>query len=236
MEFNIFFIIIAYLVFLISTTIHEASHALAAKWGGDLTAYMGGQVTLDPMPHIRREPLGMVVFPIIFLFLNGWPFGWASAPYNPIWARENHRKAALMAAAGPFSNLLLAILAAVILNIGMKFGYFNFSDVSNGIGMLFRGGADRAFYQGSDSSLSGIINMLCITFDINVLLFVLNLLPLPSLDGGNFVTIFMSKEMAVTVMNNMANPVFSIVSMMIIWNTFGYIFSPIYSVALGLAF
>ena len=67
-----------YVVFLFSTTVHEASHAWAAKLGGDLTAYHGGQVSLDPRPHIRRAPFGMVVLPIISVLLSGWPFGFAS--------------------------------------------------------------------------------------------------------------------------------------------------------------
>jgi hypothetical protein len=61
-----------YLVFLFSTTLHEASHAFAAMKLGDSTAYEGGQVTLDPLPHIRREPIGTVVVPIISFILGGW--------------------------------------------------------------------------------------------------------------------------------------------------------------------
>src|SRR6266702_5557643 len=58
-----------YVAFLFSTTCHEASHALVAKIGGDDTAARGGQITLNPIPHIQREPWGMVVIPIIsFLF------------------------------------------------------------------------------------------------------------------------------------------------------------------------
>jgi hypothetical protein len=69
-----------YIAFLFSTTVHEAAHAWAAKLGGDLTAYHGGQVSLDPRPHIRREPIGMVLLPVISTLLSGWPFGFASAP------------------------------------------------------------------------------------------------------------------------------------------------------------
>ena len=61
-----------YVVFLFSTTCHEAAHALAAKLGGDLTAFHGGQVSIDPVPHIRREPFGMVVFPILSYVVGGW--------------------------------------------------------------------------------------------------------------------------------------------------------------------
>ena len=74
------------LVFIFSLTAHEAAHAWAAKRLGDLTAYQGGQVTLDPIPHIRREPLGMLIIPIASYFSSGWMFGWASAPFNFAWA------------------------------------------------------------------------------------------------------------------------------------------------------
>lgn len=69
-------------VFLFSTTLHEAAHAWAALRGGDPTAYAGGQVSLDPMPHIRREPFGMIVLPLLTSVTIGWPMGYASAPYD----------------------------------------------------------------------------------------------------------------------------------------------------------
>jgi len=78
-----------YLAFLFSTTLHEASHALVALKLGDDTAHRGGQVTLDPIPHIQREPVGMVVVPIVSYLLGGWMIGWASAPYDPEWAGRN---------------------------------------------------------------------------------------------------------------------------------------------------
>src|ERR1700722_7560645 len=56
---------IQYVVFLLSTTCHEAAHSLVAKLGGDLTAFAGGQVSLNPIPHIRREPFGMVIMPLL---------------------------------------------------------------------------------------------------------------------------------------------------------------------------
>src|SRR5215472_13960327 len=56
---------IQYVVFLLSTTCHEGAHALTAKWGGDTTALEGGQVSLSPLPHIRREPFGMVIMPLL---------------------------------------------------------------------------------------------------------------------------------------------------------------------------
>ena len=90
-----------YLVFVVSTTAHEASHALAAYVGGDRTAYLGGQVPLNPLPHIKREPFGMVIMPLLGAFSYGWPIGWASTPYDPRWEQRYPRRAAWMAAAGP---------------------------------------------------------------------------------------------------------------------------------------
>ena len=88
-----------YVVFLLSDTCHEAAHAWAAMLGGDLTAYHGGQVSLDPLPHVRREPLGMVVVPLITYAMNGWMMGWASAPYDPLWASRHPKPSASCASA-----------------------------------------------------------------------------------------------------------------------------------------
>src|SRR6185436_10638400 len=111
-----------YVVFLLSTTAHEASHALVAKLGGDLTAAHGGQVSLDPLPHIRREPFGMVVFPILSYVMGGWMMGWASAPYDPHWAQRYPKRAAWMSLAGPGANFALAILAGILMRAGILSG------------------------------------------------------------------------------------------------------------------
>lgn len=106
-----------FVVFIFSTTLHEAGHAFAAWKLGDSTAYEGGQVSLNPLPHIQREPIGMVLVPIISFALNGWMMGWASAPYDPEWAHRYPKRAALMAAAGPAGNLLLAVLAGIVIRL-----------------------------------------------------------------------------------------------------------------------
>ena len=99
-----------FVVFIFSTTLHEAGHALAAWKLGDSTAYEGGQVSLNPLPHIRREPVGMVLVPLISFAMSHWMMGWASAPYDPLWAHRYPKRAALMAAAGPAANLLLVLV------------------------------------------------------------------------------------------------------------------------------
>lgn len=111
-----------YAAFLFSTTFHEAAHAWSALRLGDPTAYHGGQVTLNPMPHIQREPIGTVLVPLLSYFIGGWMMGWASAPYDPYWADRHPKRAALMALAGPMSNLLIATVAGVVLRLGFAEG------------------------------------------------------------------------------------------------------------------
>src|SRR5579863_1396283 len=113
-----------YIVFLLSTTCHEASHALVAKIGGDMTAAEGGQVTLNPIPHILRSPFGMVVVPILSFALGGWMIGWASAPFDPEWQRKYPHRSAWMALAGPAANFTLLILAGIAIRVGVALGYF----------------------------------------------------------------------------------------------------------------
>src|SRR5258707_14174168 len=89
-----------YVAFLFSTTCHEAAHALVAKLGGDETAASGGQVSLNPVPHIQREPWGMVVIPILsFIFTRGM-IGWASGAFHPNWESRYPRPAAVMSLGG----------------------------------------------------------------------------------------------------------------------------------------
>ena len=72
-----------YAAFVVSTSFHEAAHAFVAYRLGDKTAFYGGQVSLSPIPHILREPIGMLIIPWISYAANGWMMGWASTPYNP---------------------------------------------------------------------------------------------------------------------------------------------------------
>ena len=116
--------LVRYIVFLFSTTCHEASHALVAKLGGDPTAFHSGQVSLNPVPHIRREPFGMVVVPLLALLTGGAMIGWASAPYDPAWQQRHPRRAAWMSLAGPAANFSLVLIAAILIHAGILAGLF----------------------------------------------------------------------------------------------------------------
>src|SRR4029078_11021706 len=109
-----------FLAFLFSTTVHEAMHAWAALKGGDPTAYHAGQVSLSPLPHIRREPFGMLILPLLTAVTQGWAIGWASAPYDPHWAARYPRRAAWMAAAGPPREQLLSTGNATLLYLAQS--------------------------------------------------------------------------------------------------------------------
>ena len=113
--------------FVFTASFHEAAHAWAALKGGDSTAYLGGQVSLDPMPHIHREPIGMIVIPIISLAMMGWPLGFASAPYDADWEWRNPKKAGWMALAGPAANLIIAFIAAFYSYFRSGAGWFSAS-------------------------------------------------------------------------------------------------------------
>src|SRR5450432_2738697 len=120
-------LLIWYLVFLFSTTFHEFSHAFLAYKGGDLTAYETGHVTLDPSPHIRRSPIGMVLVPLLSYLQLHWMVGFASVPFNADWGRKNPTKQALMSLAGPMANLLLAAVALAALRTLLAVNVFQYS-------------------------------------------------------------------------------------------------------------
>ena len=160
-----------YLVFLFSTTFHEAAHAWVAQLGGDLTAYEGGQVSLDPRPHIRREPWGMVILPLISVLMFGWPFGFASTPYDPFWSRRYPRRAAWMSLAGPAANLLLVVAAGLILRFGMSLGYL---EVPTRISLT-------RVMTGTSGYWASVAVLLSMLFVLNLILAVFNLLPVPPL-------------------------------------------------------
>ena len=111
--------LIWYIVFLFSTTVHESAHAFAAMKMGDLTAYESGQVTLSPFPHIKREPVGTIIVPVLSFLIGGWMVGWASAPYDPEWAYKYPKKSAAMSAAGPMSNFILVLISALLIHVGI---------------------------------------------------------------------------------------------------------------------
>jgi Zn-dependent protease len=165
-----------YVAFLFSTTCHEAAHALVAKIGGDTTAAQGGQVSLNPVPHIQREPWGMVVIPLISYVVSGSMIGWASAPFDPLWERRHPHRSAWMALAGPAANFSLMLIAVVGIRTGIAMHWLGRDPLTD--------------------HLTFPTVVLYVFFSLNLLLGTFNLLPVPPLDGSTVIMLFMSEERA----------------------------------------
>lgn len=196
-----------YLAFLFSLTCHEAAHALVAQWGGDLTAYQEGQVTLNPMPHMRREPWGTVLWPILTYLINGSIVGWGSAPYDPYWEQRYPRRAAWMALAGPVANLILMVLAGVAMRVAI------------GLGGLQRVAIPHFEYLAgsTDPVWDGVARFLSILFSLNVLLAVFNLMPVPPLDGNSAITLLLPESLAERFREFTRQPMLGIFGILIAW-------------------
>jgi Zn-dependent protease len=168
-----------YLMFVFSTTCHEAAHAFVAQRGGDNTAYSHGHVTLDPMPHIVRSPWGMVVAPLIGLYTMGWPIGWASVPYDANWGKRHPLRHAAMSLAGPGANFALALVSIVILRVMIETGVYHLSGTGFHSGFVYLNEGVP-----SNSPLAALAFLLSKLFTLNLLLGLFNLMPLPPLDGS----------------------------------------------------
>ena len=215
-----------YVVFLFSTTLHEAAHAWAAQRGGDLTAYHGGQVSLSPVPHIRREPFGMVILPLLSVVATGWPFGFASAPYDPKWAREYPKRAGMMALAGPASNLLLVLIAAVLIRIGLASGLFYAPD-SITFGKIIGTSGDGLW--------PAATFMLGVVFSLNLLLAIFNMLPFPPLDGSGALPLLLPAGLTRRYQDFVwGNPIVGLLGLFLAWQVFGPVFQPLFVAAVSL--
>ena len=158
---NFVAVFIAFAALLISLTIHEAAHALTADRLGDPTARLLGRVSLNPAVHI--DPIGTILFPLIAMFTNVPLLGWAKpVPVNVTRLGEHwKRKYMLIAAAGPASNLVLAVAASVLLHV---------VPVSGGL---------------QTSLLTPLAVFLYRMVGLNIVLAIFNMIPVPPLDGGN---------------------------------------------------
>lgn len=155
---------------LYAITMHEAAHGYAAMLLGDKTAYMLGRVSLNPFKHI--DPVGTVAIPLLLLFLGGFVFGWAKpVPVNEYSFKNPKRDMAIVAMAGPVSNILMALLWA----LAIKYS-FTLRDA---------GYAEAAILYSVGSA--GVI--------ANVVLGMFNLLPIPPLDGSKVVSSIMPRRL-----------------------------------------
>ena len=148
---------------LVGFPVHEFSHAYAAFRLGDSTARWAGRLTLNPIKHF--DPLGGSLLIITALISRGFMIGWAKpTPVNPYNLRYGHRGEALVAFAGPLSNLVMAAAAAIPIRL-LLLDQTRFLTVAANPAGLF------------------VLNVLEMFIRINVVLMIFNLLPIPPLDG-----------------------------------------------------
>lgn len=147
-------------VLLFSLTIHEMAHAVTADWYGDPTARRLGRISLNPLVHL--DPVGSVLLPLMAFYLGGFIFGWAKpVPVNTANLQNHRRDFLVIAAAGPASNIVMAIGASALLGL-----------VPGGLGAA----------EGTPAVLA---TLLLFMVQFNLILAVFNMLPIPPLDGGN---------------------------------------------------
>jgi len=165
-------VFITFLVLLFSLTVHEAAHALTADRLGDPTARLLGRVSLNPAVHV--DPLGTIVLPLIAIISNFPVLGWAKPVPVNITRLRGHwkRKYMLIAAAGPASNLVLAVLGSLVLHLVPVSGALQ------------------------EATLAPLAELFREVVFINVLLAVFNMVPVPPLDGGNVLAGLLPRNLA----------------------------------------
>ena len=144
---------------LVSLSFHEAMHAFMAHFLGDTTAQEQGRLTLNPLKHV--DLITTIALPAVLMFLHLPPFFIAKpVPFNPNRVRHEEYGAALVALAGPFTNLLLAIAGSLILRFG------------------------------GNAVSASMAHVLAVFMEVNILFFVFNMIPFPPLDGSRLLYAF----------------------------------------------
>jgi len=161
-------IAVSALPIIFAITVHEAAHGYIARYFGDMTAQEQGRITLNPLRHI--DPVGTILVPAVTLVLGGILFGWAKpVPVNFSRLRSPKKDMLWVAAAGPASNLVMAIFWMLVIKFSM---------------VVQSGFSEALAYMGA----VGIM--------INLVLMVLNLIPLPPLDGGRIAVSLLPNRLA----------------------------------------
>lgn len=154
---------------LFAVSLHEAAHAWMADRKGDSTARMLGRLTFNPLKHV--DPIGTILVPAVMILLTGFAFGWAKpVPVNANNLRNPKKDMMWVAMAGPASNFIMALIWAVLLHLSVMF-----VDSRSAVSMFF-------------------LLMPIAGITINVILGVLNLLPIPPLDGGRIMNGLLSPK------------------------------------------
>src|SRR4030043_269167 len=179
-------LILLIIILIMSAVVHEVSHGLAAFWLGDSTAKYAGRLTLNPLKHL--DPWGSFFMPVLLLLISGGRIFFAAAkpvPYNPYNLRDQKYGPAVVGAAGPLSNIIIALVFGIFLRIFILTGLVPAGDAIALLGNLF--GGDSLL----GSGLSGLAILFIMIIYINILLAFFNLVPIPPLDGSKLLFAFL---------------------------------------------
>ncbi len=196
---------------LTALVLHEVSHGLVALYFGDSTAHRAGRLNFSPKAHI--DPFGTVILPLLLLLLGFPPFGYAKpVPINLAATRHRKRAELLVALAGPFTNLILAIGAGFALKVLL------FSNKYQGYTSLTSSGF----------TATAILAYFLLFFGVvNVIYFVLNMIPLPPLDGSAILRRFVGPDRYQRIAANMKYGIPILLFVVFLFpGVFGIIFSP----------
>ena len=205
-------IAIPFAIVLVALTIHEAAHAWTADRLGDPTARLLGRVSLNPIVHI--DPIGTLLLPLLAAY-SGLPIiGWAKpVPVNTSRLRHPQRDFAVIAAAGPISNLLQAAIVGIVLHaIWPAPGVAPAAYGSMGLTVLVQ------------------------AVQINVLLALFNLIPVPPLDGAGVTGLFVSEATARRLQAWMAQPFVALGGLLVAWLVMGRVFGPVLRAAVDVLY
>lgn len=208
MELSLIQKIVIYAIPIIfAITVHEASHGYVAKYFGDMTAYQEGRITLNPIKHI--DLFGTILLPALTVALGGILFGWAKpVPVNFARLRNPKKDMLWVAAAGPASNLVMAIFWAFVI----KFSISAPEAIAYPLALMGKAGVS-----------------------INIVLMILNLLPLPPLDGGRIAASLLPDSLA-RPFSELERYGFIILIILLFTGVLGKILDPFISAAYRLIF
>lgn len=203
--------ILSILILILSVIIHEISHGYMADRLGDPTARLQGRLTLNPIKHI--DPVGSIVVPLL-TSLAGFTFGWARpVPYNPYNLRNRRVGEFLIAAAGPLSNIGIALIFGLIIRF-----VFGTSIVAG-------------------SFAAGFLEIASYIVLINIVLAIFNLIPIPPLDGSKLLFSFLPQQYG-RLRNTleMYAPILIFVVVFFVWKIISPIIWPIFRAFTGIDF
>lgn len=211
-------LIFYFIAFILSLSVHESAHAVTSYWFGDDTARLQGRISLNPMAHI--DPFGTILIPLMG-FLQGFPplIGWAKpVDVNPLRWRNKDMANITVSAAGPISNLLLALVTFIVMKAMLLSG-------------MVIPGMTGPFtiiqpVSGQPDWMTPLCTFLSLMLLLNVALAVFNLIPIPPLDGSHVLETLLPESFR--DIYDQLRPYSWIILLGLLWlGVFGFIMSPV---------